>query len=197
MKLIFNNKKELIINYFSVADGQMLIKTDFANQTELENLFKDFLGTKIIIYKDDKEEKQYNNYTNFDSITRNIKTDEYTIIMSLDGSDFTSQIEALKNITNNNINLLKSMQNLVHEITVSSEKQGQKMQEIQGFLNTLNDEVGTGKENMTNISLDIENLHTSDTNIKEEVNSANSQITDLQLAMVEIYEGMGVTVKTK
>lgn len=197
LKVIFNNKKELIINYFSVADGQMLIKTDFVSQTELENLFKDFLGTKIITYKDDKEEKQYSNYTNFDSITRNIKTDEYTIIMSLDGSDFTSQIEALKNITNNNINLLKSMQNLVDEITVSSEKQGQKMQEIQGFLNTLNDEVGTGKENMTNISLDIENLHTSDTNIKEEVNSANSQITDLQLAMVEIYEGMGVTVKTK
>lgn len=179
MKVIFNNKKELIINYFSVADGQMLIKTDFASQTELENLFKDFLGTKIITYKDDKEEKQYSNYTNFDSITRNIKTDEYTVIMSVNGSDFTSQIDALKNITNKNINLLKSMQNLINEITLSSEKQEQKMLEIQGFLNTANSE--------------IETLQTSDTTIKENVNSANEQITSLQLAMVEVYESMNVS----
>ena len=193
MKLIFNNKKELIINYFSAADGQMLIKTDFAEQTELENLFKDFLGTKIITYKDDKEEKQYSNYTNFDSITRNIKTNEYTIIMSLDGSDFTSQIEALKSIANKNINLLKTMQNTVNEITVLSEKQGQKMQEIQGFLKTVNDEIGTGKENLTNMTSEIETLQTSDTTIKENVNSANEQITSLQLAMVEVYESMNVS----
>ena len=193
MKLIFNNKKELIINYFSAADGQMLIKTDFAEQTELENLFKDFLGTKIITYKDDKEEKQYSNYTNFDSITRNIKTNEYTIIMSLDGSDFTSQIEALKSIANKNIDLLKTMQNTVNEITVLSEKQGQKMQEIQGFLKTVNDEIGTGKENLTNMTSEIETLQTSDTTIKENVNSANEQITSLQLAMVEVYESMNVS----
>lgn len=193
MKLIFNNKKELIINYFSVADGQMLIKTDFAEQIELENLFKDFLGTKIITYKDDKEEKQYSNYTNFDSITRNIRTNEYTIIMSLDGSDFTSQIEALKSIANQNINLLKTMQTTVNEITVSSEKQGQKMQEIQGFLNTANDEIRTGKQNITNMSSEIETLKTSDTTIKENVDSANSQITSLQLAMVEVYESMNAT----
>lgn len=192
MKLIFNNKKELIINYFSVADGQMLIKTDFANQTELENLFKDFLGTKIITYKNNDEEKQYTNYTNFDSITRNIKTDEYTVIMSVNGSDFTSQIDALKNITNKNINLLKSMQNLINEITLSSEKQDQKMLEIQGILNTVNDEIGTGKQNITNISSEIETLQTSDTSIKENVSFANSQITSLQLAMVELYEGMNV-----
>ncbi len=240
MKLIFNNKKELIINYFSAADGQMLIKTDFAEQTELENLFKDFLGTKIITYKDDKEEKQYSNYTNFDSITRNIRTNEYTIIMSLDGSDFTSQIEALKSIANKNIDLLKTMQNTVNEITVLSEKQGQKMQEIdgsdftsqiealksianknidllktmqntvneitvlsekqgqkmqeiQGFLKTVNDEIGTGKENLTNMTSEIETLQTSDTTIKENVNSANEQITSLQLAMVEVYESMNVS----
>lgn len=193
MKLVFNNKKELIINYFSVADGQMLIKTDFAEQIELENLFKDFLGTKIITYKDDKEEKQYSNYTNFDSITRNIKTNEYTIIMSLDGSDFTSQIEALKSIANKNIDLLKTMQNTVNEITVLSEKQGQKMQEIQGFLKTVNDEIGTGKENLTNMTSEIETLQTSDTTIKENVNSANEQITSLQLAMVEVYESMNVS----
>ena len=193
MKLIFNNKKELIINYFSAADGQMLIKTDFAEQTELENLFKDFLGTKIITYKDDKEEKQYSNYTNFDSITRNIRTNEYTIIMSLDGSDFTSQIEALKSIANKNIDLLKTMQNTVNEITVLSEKQGQKMQEIQGFLKTVNDEIGIGKENLTNMTSEIETLQTSDTTIKENVNSANEQITSLQLAMVEVYESMNVS----
>lgn len=193
MKLIFNNKKELIINYFSAADGQMLIKTDFAEQIELENLFKDFLGTKIITYKDDKEEKQYSNYTNFDSITRNIRTNEYTIIMSLDGSDFTSQIEALKSIANQNINLLKTMQTTVNEITVLSEKQGQKMQEIQGFLKTVNDEIGTGKENLTNMTSEIETLQTSDTTIKENVNSANEQITSLQLAMVEVYESMNVS----
>lgn len=193
MKLIFNNKKELIINYFSVADGQMLIKTAFANQTELENLFKDFLGTKIITYKNNDEEKQYTNYTNFDSITRNIKTDEYTVIMSIDGSDFTSQIEVLKNITNNNISLLKNMQNLVNEITISSEKQGQKMLEIQGFLNTVNDEIGTGKQNITNMSSEIKTLQTSDATIKENVDSANSQITSLQLAMVEVYESMSAT----
>lgn len=193
MKLIFNNKKELIINYFSAADGQMLIKTDFAEQTELENLFKDFLGTKIITYKDDKEEKQYSNYTNFDSITRNIRTNEYTIIMSLDGSDFTSQIEALKSIANKNIDLLKTMQNTVNEITVLSEKQGQKMQEIQGFLKTVNDEIGTGKENLTNMTSEIETLQTSNSNIQENVNNANVQITDLQMAMVEIYESIGVS----
>lgn len=34
-------------------------------------------------------------------------------------------------------------------------------------------------------------------NLTEELKNANAQITDLQLAMCELYEGMGVSVKSK
>ena len=34
-------------------------------------------------------------------------------------------------------------------------------------------------------------------NLTKELKNANAQITDLQLAMCELYEGMGVSVKSK
>lgn len=34
-------------------------------------------------------------------------------------------------------------------------------------------------------------------NLTEELKNANAQITDLQLAMCELYEGMGVSAKSK
>lgn len=94
MKIIFGNFKELVINYFSASDKQMLVKTEYSTQEELEEIFRDPVATREIVYDVDGDQKTYTNYTEFEEIRKD-KKDVYTVIMTKSGEDLRTQVSDL------------------------------------------------------------------------------------------------------
>lgn len=84
------------------------------------------------------------------------------------------------------------------------EERGQTLAEYENYTEYDHTEEYPGKiygivMNQTGKSLD-EQLQEKDEqihNLTDELKNANAQITDLQLAMCELYEGMGVSAKSK
>lgn len=194
MKIIFNNNEELVVNYFSVADGQMLIKTDFAeSQTELENLFKDFLATRKITKMLNGENTSYENYTEFQTISRDVRTNEFTIVMALDGADFTSQIEALRR---NNAETFENIKSENEEtaklIDASIEKINEKVDDFGTSIFGTNNELTKVKQSIVDINCVTEKITNSMDTISKNTHGIEAQLTNLQLGLAEIYEGLGV-----
>ncbi len=111
MKLIFNNQAELVIDYFSVADGMMNVKSQWSPYEYIKNLFEDSLATSLITYENSDEQNLYENYTQFEEI-REDKNGVVTVIMSQNGCGTIDKINTLSSEieqTKNDIEIIKSI----------------------------------------------------------------------------------------
>lgn len=109
MKLIFNNEQELIVDYFSVADGMMIVKSQWSPMEYIKSLFEDSLAMSVVTYEDaSKEVHKYENYTQFEEIKED-KNDVVTVMVSQNGK---GTVDRLNTVETDMSNIKKELENI-------------------------------------------------------------------------------------
>lgn len=109
MKLIFNNEQELIVDYFSVADGMMIVKSQWSPMEYIKSLFEDSLAMSVVTYEDtSKEIHKYENYTQFEEIKED-KNDVVTVMVSQNGK---GTVDRLNTVETDMSDIKKELENI-------------------------------------------------------------------------------------
>lgn len=116
MKLIFNNEQELIVDYFSVADGMMTVKSQWSPMEYIKNLFSDPLAMSVVTYEDsNKELYKYENYTQFEEIKAD-RNNVITVVISQNGKGTIDRLNSVET----DVTEIKEMISSLSKINLSS-----------------------------------------------------------------------------